>query len=77
MCLLFSLISLLQVYLNAIEGYVSPDVIRAFSAFLEFCYIARRNVITESSLEELKVALQQFHKYRVVAHEEVITNISG
>ena len=34
--------------------------------FLEFCYIARRNVITEDSLEELKTALERFHQYRVV-----------
>jgi hypothetical protein len=52
--------------LNAIEGFVSSDVIQTFSAFLEFCYVARRNVITESSLKDLKVALQQFHKYRTV-----------
>ena len=52
--------------MNTIEGFVSPGVIRTFSAFLEFCYIARRNVITEQSLEDLKTALQQFHQHRVV-----------
>ena len=52
--------------MNAIEGFVSPDVIRTFSAFLEFCYIARRNVINERSLRELEAALTRFHQYRVV-----------
>lgn len=67
-------------YLNAIEGYVTPDVIRTFSAFLDFCYIARRNVITEHSLEDLKTALQRFHQYRVVfsgtARPEGLTGFS-
>jgi hypothetical protein len=52
------------VYLPAIEGYVPRDVLRTFRAFLEFCYIARRNVITERSLAELQDALDRFHRYR-------------
>jgi len=52
--------------LNAIEGFVPLDVVRTFAAFLEFCYIARRNVITERSLDDLKAALERFHQYRVV-----------
>lgn len=35
-----------------------------FRAFLEFCYIARRDVITEDHLAELQDALARFHKYR-------------
>ena len=34
-----------------------------FQAFLEFCYIAWRDVITEDHLTELQDALTQFHKY--------------
>jgi hypothetical protein len=52
--------------LNAIEGFVPLDIIRTFAAFLEFCYIARRNVITEDSLNALNTALQRFHQYRVI-----------
>ena len=37
---------------------------RAFRAFLEFCYIARRNVISEQTLTELRDALERFHRYR-------------
>ena len=50
----------------AIEGHVPEDVIRTFRAFLEFCYIVHRNVITEDTLVELKDALRRFHQYREV-----------
>ena len=48
--------------MNAIEAFVPPAVVKTFAAFLEFCYIARRNIITHDSLEELKVALDRFHE---------------
>lgn len=38
-------------------------------AFLEFCYIARRNVLDTKSLAELEDALKRFHKYRVIFEE--------
>jgi hypothetical protein len=38
--------------------------VRTFRAFLEFCYIARRDVITEDHLAELQTALARFHQYR-------------
>jgi len=41
-------------------------VVKTIAAFLEFCYIARRNIITDDSLEELKTALQRFHDLRRV-----------
>jgi hypothetical protein len=52
------------VYLPVIEAYVPRDVLRAFRAFLEFCYIAQRNVITAQTLTELQEALDRFHQYR-------------
>jgi len=60
------LISVSQVYLPAIEGFVPKDVIRAFRAFLEFCYLVHRNVITEQALTEIDNALQHFHRFREV-----------
>lgn len=39
-------------------------MLRCFRAFLEFCYIARHDVITEQSLAQLKDALRRFHYYR-------------
>jgi len=45
---------------------VPEDVIRAFRAFLEFCYIVRANVVTDNTLAELRDALQRFHTYRKI-----------
>ena len=56
----------MKIYMNSIQAFVPPTIVKTFSTFLEFCYIARRNIITEDSLEQLNVALQQFHKARQV-----------
>jgi hypothetical protein len=45
---------------------VPSDVVRSFRAFLEFCYIARSDIITEQTLETLEAALVCFHRYRTV-----------
>jgi hypothetical protein len=52
------------VYLPAIEGYIPPDMVQAIRAFLEFCYYARRDVLDDVALSQLKDALERFHKYR-------------
>ena len=44
----------------------------AIRAFLEFCYIARHDIITEKTLVELEDALSRFREYRVVFQEEGI-----
>lgn len=41
-------------------------MVQTIRAFLEFCYIARRDVHDTSSLEALDDALQRFHRYRKV-----------
>ena len=56
----------MKVYLPAIEGYVPQDVVRTFRAFLEFCYIVRRDVITAKDLRDLQDALTRFHRYREI-----------
>lgn len=50
----------------AIEGHVPRDIVRTFRAFLEFCYLVRRNIITETTLLEIQDALERFHRYREV-----------
>ncbi|KAI6146976.1 hypothetical protein EDD17DRAFT_1767457 [Pisolithus thermaeus] len=57
---------LMKVYIAAIEGHVPKDVVRTFRAFLEFCYLVRRNVITEQTLTEIDDALSRFHRFREV-----------
>ena len=53
-------------FLHAIQGHVPPNIIRALHAFLEFCYIARRNSLTEQDLDQLEDAVSCFHQYREV-----------
>lgn len=52
--------------MNALEGYVPSDIIKTLNAFLDFCYIARKNVLTEDSLDALDAALERFHHYREI-----------
>jgi hypothetical protein len=56
----------LQIYLSTIEGHVPTAMLRAFRAFLDFCYTARRAYLTESHLDELDRALAEFQQYRRV-----------
>jgi len=48
--------------MTMIQAFVPPEVVKMIAAFLEFCYIARRNIITNNSLEQLSVALHKFHQ---------------
>lgn len=57
---------IIQVYISAIEGYVPGGVVRTLRAFLEFCYIVRRNTIDTQSLHDLEDALRRFHTYRKI-----------
>jgi hypothetical protein len=43
--------------------------LQTFCAFLEFCYIAQDNIITESTLVELQDVLNQFHLYWTIFEE--------
>src|SRR6201994_532712 len=54
----------MQVYLAAIAGHVPSEVVKCLSAFLSFCYIARRNAIMSNTLDQLQDALDRFHYYR-------------
>jgi len=45
---------------------VPNEIVRTLCAFLEFCYIARRNVLDTSDLDNLDEALEQFHRYRTI-----------
>ncbi|KAF9787407.1 hypothetical protein BJ322DRAFT_1107473 [Thelephora terrestris] len=56
----------MKVYMNAIQAFVPSQIVRTFSAFLEFCYIACRNIITEDSLKQLDSVLLRFHEARQI-----------
>lgn len=65
-CSVFSRLTVHEVYLPALQGYVPADMIRALRAFLEFCYIVRQNSHSTQSLRDLENALEEFHKYREI-----------
>jgi hypothetical protein len=44
-------------------------MVRALSAFLDFCYLVRRDVITESTLQKIDNALSRFHRERVIFYD--------
>ncbi|KAI5991885.1 hypothetical protein EDD15DRAFT_2388391 [Pisolithus albus] len=58
--------ALMKVYLPAIEGHVPSDIVRTFRAFLEFCYLVRRDILTEKDLDDLDEALARFYRYREI-----------
>lgn len=71
MCLLFVLSDCTnnlyyQVYLPAIAGHVPGDMVRCLAAFLDFCYIVRRNAICVDTLAKASEALDRFHYYRKI-----------
>jgi hypothetical protein len=52
--------------LPAIEGYVPQDMVQALRAFLECCYIVRRDILDTNSLRELEDALERYHTCRKI-----------
>ncbi|KAH8980015.1 hypothetical protein EDB92DRAFT_1937210 [Lactarius akahatsu] len=55
--------ALMKVYLQAIKGHVPSDAVCCFHAFLEFCYIAHSDTITEQTILRLEDTLKRFHDY--------------
>ena len=58
-----------QVFTTALEGFVPIDIIKTLTAFLDFCYIARQDTLTEDSLDALDNALMKFHHHRKIFQE--------
>lgn len=67
-----------QVYLAAITGHVPGDMVRCLAAFLDFCYLVRRNSICADTLDLIQEALDRFHRYREIFVETgvKVNNIS-
>ncbi|KAF4583508.1 hypothetical protein EYR38_002259 [Pleurotus pulmonarius] len=57
---------LMKIYLPALVDLVPTDILRTFSAFLDFCYLARRTYFTNTTLDQLDEKLQAFHTHREV-----------
>ncbi|KAJ6576363.1 hypothetical protein B0H10DRAFT_2345165 [Mycena sp. CBHHK59/15] len=58
--------ALMKVYLPTIEGHVPAQMLHAFSAFLDFCYLVRRNVVDEATLTAIDAALARYHRERTI-----------
>ncbi|KAH7906149.1 hypothetical protein BJ138DRAFT_1016682 [Hygrophoropsis aurantiaca] len=58
--------ALMKVYLAAIVGHVPPAMVKCLAAFLDFCYLARRNAISSETLQQLEAALARFHRHRQI-----------
>jgi hypothetical protein len=58
--------ALMKVFIPAIKGHVPQDMVRAFRTLLEFCFLVRRNIITEDTLNQIQDALTRFHHYRKI-----------
>ncbi|KAE9399341.1 hypothetical protein BT96DRAFT_965641 [Gymnopus androsaceus JB14] len=57
---------LMKIFLPAIVGHVPSQMVKAIQAFLEFCYLARRDVIDEDTLSAMDTALMRFHQHREI-----------
>ena len=58
-----------QVFITALEGFVPVDVTKTLTAFLDFCYIARKDMLDDDSLAALNTALGRFHHHRKIFQE--------
>ena len=58
-----------QVFITALEGFVPIDIIKTLNVYLDFCYIAQKDVFTEDSLDALDNALGRFHHYCKIFQE--------
>ena len=54
----------MKVFLPAITGLVPDQMVRALSAFLEFCYLVRRSQIDGDVLLKINAAIERYHKER-------------
>lgn len=55
-----------QVYIAAIYGHVHEDIIQCLAAFMNCCYIVRRNAITTSNIERFRCHLADFYRFRKI-----------
>ncbi|TDL20259.1 hypothetical protein BD410DRAFT_815646 [Rickenella mellea] len=58
--------ALMKVYLPAIAGHVPSEIVKTLSAFLDLCYLLRRAIHDDSTLQAIDEALARFHEHRVI-----------
>ncbi|KAG6824535.1 hypothetical protein H0H92_006573 [Tricholoma furcatifolium] len=58
--------ALMKVYLPAIVDHIPAQMVKALAAFLDFCYLVRRSKHTETTLQQIREALDRFHTERII-----------
>ncbi|KAK7035434.1 hypothetical protein VNI00_011965 [Paramarasmius palmivorus] len=58
--------ALMKVYLPAIAGRVPDGIICTLAAFIEVCYLIRRDIITEDTIRDITAQIEVFHREREV-----------
>ncbi|TFK60592.1 hypothetical protein BDN72DRAFT_872887 [Pluteus cervinus] len=56
--------ALMKVFLPALKGLVPDEIVTAIRWFLDFCYLVRHSVISETTLSAVDNALSEFHVHR-------------
>ena len=54
-----------------------PDMIHAFCAFLDFCYLVRQEMINDDTLTSIRAALANFHHYRNIFQITGVRNMDA
>ncbi|KAJ7491526.1 hypothetical protein B0H11DRAFT_2398839 [Mycena galericulata] len=55
---------LLPYSLMCVAGYLPSDMVKCLAAFMDICYLLRRNSISADDLVTIKSTLDRFHHYR-------------
>ncbi|KAL0058854.1 hypothetical protein AAF712_014433 [Marasmius tenuissimus] len=58
--------ALMKVYIAAIQGHVPSDMVKALSAFMECCFIVRKNALTVDDFVAFDHHLERFHEFRKI-----------
>ncbi|KAG6807727.1 hypothetical protein H0H92_006594 [Tricholoma furcatifolium] len=58
--------ALMKVYLSAIMGHVPSTMVQCIAAFIEACYLCRRDDLSESSIRHLEGTISRFHELREI-----------
>jgi hypothetical protein len=55
-----------KVLLPALQGHIPSQMIASISSFLDFCYLIRRDMHTDTTLNKITSALTSFHELRQI-----------
>jgi hypothetical protein len=59
----------MKVFVTALEGFVPINITKTLMVFLDFCYIAHQEALTENLLDALNNTLGKFHHHRKIFQE--------